>query len=212
MYKFIQLSSLEKVMLNGNKFPEKEFVRASCMKNETWSYQIAFTNDCTKEREEGVWYLNHEDFKVTLKSPLKKYITLRTVEYIPSAMPSYNDPTDTHFISKEIGLYPDLLKPLPRPFVVVNADKYFSLWITLKLDGTVAAGTYPIEIAFKNEKGNRIKKVMELEVIDALLPKQETLFTQWFHSDCIASYYQVKVFSKKLLVSSIIASFCGILA
>lgn len=197
MYKFIQLSSLEKVMLTGNKFPEKEFVRASCMKNETWSYQIAFTNDCTKEREEGVWYLNHEDFKVTLKSPLKKYITLRTVEYIPSAMPSYNDPTDTHFISKEIGLYPDLLKPLPRPFVVVNADKYFSLWITLKLDGTVAAGTYPIEIAFKNEKGNRIKKVMELEVIDALLPKQETLFTQWFHSDCIASYYQVKVFSKK---------------
>ena len=197
MYKFIQLSSLEKVMLTGNQFPEKEFVRASCLKNETLSYQIAFTNDCTKEQEEGIVYAYHEDFKVTLKSPLKKYITLRTVEYIPAAMPAYNNPADTHFISKEIGLYPDLLKPLSRPFVVVNADKYFSLWITLKLDGAVAAGTYPIEIVFQSERGERIQKVMELEIVDAMLPKQEMLFTQWLHADCIASYYQVKVFSKK---------------
>jgi len=137
------------------------------------------------------------DFKVTLKSPLEPCITLRTVENIPSTLPSYNDPTDADFLSKEIGLYPDLLQPLSRPFVIAGYEKFKSLWVTVRLDGTVAPGSYPIEIQFTNTKGDCFLKRMEVEVIDALLPKQELKYTQWFHSDCIATYYGVKVFSKK---------------
>ena len=36
---------------------------------------------------------------------------------------------------------------------------------------------------------------MELEVIDVVLPQQELIVTQWFHSDCLADYYGCEVFS-----------------
>lgn len=41
------------------------------------------------------------------------------------------------------------------------------------------------------------QKPFTLKVIDAVLPKQELLFTEWFHTDCIADYYKVPVFSEK---------------
>jgi len=197
MFQFLQLSSLEKVMLTGNRFPQQELTHISCLKNETLSYQIAFRIDGAEERKQGIHFIRNVDFKITLNSPLKPFITLRTVENIPSTLPSYNDPTDDDFLSKEIGLYPDLLQPMSRPFVIASYEKYKSLWITVKLDGTVAPGKYPIEIQFRNAKGDCFQKCIEVEIIDALLPKQELKYTQWFHSDCIATYYQVKVFSKK---------------
>ena len=36
-----------------------------------------------------------------------------------------------------------------------------------------------------------------LELIGASLPEQELIFTNWFHADCIASVYGVRVFSEK---------------
>lgn len=37
----------------------------------------------------------------------------------------------------------------------------------------------------------------ESEVVPAVLPEQKTLFTQWFYADCLASYYNVEVWSDR---------------
>ena len=166
----------------------------SVLKNETASYQIAYTKEC----EEGIYNASKDDFKITVKSPLKKYITLRAVKNVPAEYPAYIIPTDDDYISREPGLYPDLLQPLKRQNVISALNINSSLWVTLKLDGAVEAGIYPIDITFKMTNGDEIvKKHMEVEVINACLPEQETIFTQWFHSDCIATAYGVKIFSKK---------------
>jgi len=50
VFQFLQLSSLEKVMLTGNRFPQQEFTHISGLKNETLSYQIAFQIDGSEEK------------------------------------------------------------------------------------------------------------------------------------------------------------------
>lgn len=193
MVKFTQLSSLEKVMIKGYKYPKKEYTHMSVLKNETASYQIAYVDI----QEGDKFRVPTIDYKITVKSPLKDYITLRDVKNIPSEFAAYDNIDDDDYISRAPGVYPDLLEPKQRQNIVAHLDRAFSLWITLKLDGSVDAGVYPIDITFKTAEGETETKHMDVEVINACLPEQETIFTQWFHSDCIASVYDVKVFSKK---------------
>lgn len=40
-------------------------------------------------------------------------------------------------------------------------------------------------------------KEFKLKVLEAVLPKQDLIFTQWFHVDCLASYYNCEVFSEE---------------
>lgn len=47
------------------------------------------------------------------------------------------------------------------------------------------------------DKNNKIVILKtQIEVIDAVLPKQQLIVTEWFHGDCIADYYKIPVFSE----------------
>ncbi|MGN1059871.1 MAG: DUF4091 domain-containing protein, partial [Clostridia bacterium] len=93
------------------------------------------------------------------------------------------------------GLFPDVLYPVENDTVEVLSSAWHSLWMTVTLDGSVAAGRYPVTVTLA-EGELIISKTLQVEVIDALLPRQELIFTQWFHADCLADYYQVPVFSE----------------
>ncbi len=182
MLDVIQVSSLEKVLYEYKK-PKKELKEISGFKNERLSYQIAYLG------EPRTYYT------VKVKSPIKKYVTVREVMDVPVSLTCYEN-GDDDFISKKPGLFPDLLYPLEKSSKIVSSNLWRSLWITVDLDGSVPAGKYDIEIIFQNEN-EKVSKVMMVEVIDALLPEQEMSLTQWFHTDCIATAHDVKVFSKK---------------
>lgn len=189
MFKFIQLSSLEKVFWDY-KEPKKEFEKMSVLRNERFSYQIAYAYFPEGE------YPNKKTFKLEINSPLKKYITIRSVENVPVQLTHYDGIDDEDYLRKEPGLYPDPLFPLKRDEIDAAPNIYHSIWITIDTKGEMGAGVYPIEIIFDNDTYKE-KKVFTLEIIDAYLPKQQIIFTQWFHSDCIAGVYNIKVFSKK---------------
>ncbi|MBQ2742203.1 MAG: DUF4091 domain-containing protein, partial [Oscillospiraceae bacterium] len=111
------------------------------------------------------------------------------------------------YIMKEPGLAPDALIPINPEKTDLFGGRWESLWVTVDLDGTVSAGEYNIDITFEysdrfdfsTEMGERDKQVvsMTVNVIDALLPPQKIKLTQWFHCDCIASYFNVKIFSEE---------------
>jgi len=184
---FKTLSSLEKVFIN--KMPAAEELKsASIFKNQRYSFQIAYTGlDLW-----GVQYFNFE-----IKSPLSPYITARTVGYVPSEMPLYEGIRDDYVLNEgKPGLYPDPLYPLKKNEIAAKNQMYDSLWITLDPEGNVPAGTYDIEIVFTHKEDVCTKKIT-VEILDAMLPEQSLVFTQWFHGDCIASYYNIDVFSEK---------------
>src|SRR5690606_33805879 len=68
----------------------------------------------------------------------------------------------------------------------------------VELNDRVEAGNYPIGVIFHSEEGEKIgQETFQLEVLGAKLPKQELLHTHWFHTDCIATYYDVEAFSER---------------
>ncbi len=177
-----QISSLSKVYLDG-KGEFYEIKKGNALKGERFSYQIAYKSD--------------ERFTSTVKieSELEKYISVRAVGNVASELPCYPDKT-MYMERSEPGLFPDVLFPVDGSHFV-KPNNWFSLWITVELPCDVKAGKYDIKVKiFKDEEKVSSNK-FTLTVIDAVLPEQTLINTEWFHADCIADYFKVPVFSEE---------------
>lgn len=180
-----QVSSLEKVYLDYKK-PQKEINRISLLKNEKTSYQVAYMAKDPYTRR---------DMKIAVKSPLEKYISVRQVGNVPVECPVRAD-YDDYYERYSPGIFPDVLYPIENNTIEVLNGTWHSLWVTITLDGSAQAGKYPITISFSDGEITE-SKTISAEVIDAYLPDQELIFTQWLHTDCIADYYKIPVFSQE---------------
>ena len=111
-------------------------------------------------------------------------------------MPCYAD-HDDNILRSVPGLYPDPLMPLDDDLALLP-KQWRSLWITIDPDCKASPGSYSITITFKTSTDIELGKAeFQLEIIDALLPRQELIHTQWFHTDCLATWYKIDVFSEK---------------
>lgn len=187
-----QTSSLNKTFLDSPN-PPVELKKLSCLKGEEVSYQLV----CRVEEYDDLKLV----WKVDVDSPLAEYITVREVGQVPSELPAYlNLPNgyDDDYLTIKPGLFPDPLYPLVNGTVELIPNYYRSLWVSIRVPKTLDAGNYPISITLTEvESGLAANTKFELEVINAVLPEQELIVTQWFHSDCIASYYKIKPLSAK---------------
>lgn len=179
------LSSLAKV------FPDEEvndpiFNRASALLNETYSFQVAYRVKDAKLKS----------LKVKVESVLEPYIEVRSVGLVHTEFPVYDD-HDPHILRATPGLYPDPLYPLQSASLPIDDHAWHAVWVTVNLNEKVTAGIHPIKICFETEAGEKVgEESFELEVIAAQLPKQQLTVTNWFHSDCLATYYDIDVFSE----------------
>ncbi len=105
-----------------------------------------------------------------------------------SAVKICDSGADDAFLRKSPGLYPDVLRPCSR----VTADKTVrALWIEIEA-GNYPAGTHKVTVRL----GDAVSEV-DVRVIAAKLPSQKLLCTHWLHTDCLATWYDVPVFSEK---------------
>ena len=188
MFSFIELSSLVKIFPDS-LVTDNGYSSATIMKNETFSYQIAYTSEPEEEWRHSL------GFSVAVESPIADRVTLREIVCVPSEFPVRDVPGDDDYVRRTPGLYPDLLLPLDCMRIEAVRGIYHSILVTVKPNGV--SGVYPIKIVFTSDNGDVIEKLFTLEIVDAFLPEQELIFTNWFHCDCIASVYGVKVFSMK---------------
>lgn len=171
------LSSLEKVF--SDERPSAEVFKGfSMLKNERSSFQVAF---CTDKDEKVNFELN---------GSLAEYSTAYTVREIPVGTAAYKDNTDDFYLRKTSGNYPDCLMPVNGDFNA-QAGKWYSLWIEVIPNGN-CIGKSVISVSVNGEKAE-----VEIEVIDAELPEQELIYTNWYHSDCICNYYNIEPFSEE---------------
>lgn len=167
------LSSLEKIY-DRDKMPTDVYKGFSMLKNEKKSFQLAIeaTEDCTVVLE----------YVSTIKN-----IRIYTVEHIRSDFPMWKKGADDYYRFSESGYYPDLLLPSDG---TVNVKKGLTvIW-------------FEVNAAFNNEGKHRIefsvgnkKSSIEIEIIDAELDFKNFVYTCWFHSDCLMSYYKFDAFS-----------------
>ncbi len=121
----------------------------------------------------------------------------REVRQIMADLPCYAQDTaigTAGFITSETGLYPDVLEPLDagnriRPKEGTLTAVWFEATPT-------EAGVYPVTVTIREQDEVVASCSLTVTVVDAVLPEQSLIFTQWFHCDCLASYYNVPVFSE----------------
>lgn len=185
-FKTGQVSSLQRVFLDG-RCDLTEHNCDSVLKGERYSYQIA--------------YKSSEKFfaEIVIDSPLSQFITVRSVGNVPSELPVYE--SDCEFCERnEPGLFPDVLFPIENNRVLIKRQNFYALWITVDLPKDTDAGDYEINIKLKKDGETISENIFSLHVINAVLPEQKLIYTQWFHSDSIANYYKIPVFCEKFWV------------
>ena len=187
-----QISSLHKI-LPSKPVTCSEFRKKTVMKGEAFSYQIALNSNETFE------------FDVSVESDIKDYIKLYSVKNCPADFPTYTF-ADDEYITKEPSLIPDMLMPLELENNRLKlANESCSIWVSVTVPKDIEAGSRTIDIKFSLTEGFQksrgeqinINKTLVLDVIDKVIPEQETKFSQWFHVDCIADIHNVEVYSEE---------------
>ncbi|MDD3833348.1 MAG: hypothetical protein PHR18_05525, partial [Oscillospiraceae bacterium] len=186
------------------------YTGGSLLENETFSFQIAFR--CSSSAD-----MHFLPVFTEVISDIPE-ISCYYVGYVP--VTHANIPNlQTCFVSRECGLYPDILIPRKskakikkeifpggniffeqgeKTLLTAVNDCWQSLWFTVNENGrTVQSGEHKITVRFFNRKNKELvgESTVTIIVIPAKLPKQELIYTNWFHYDCLSDYYCVDMFS-----------------
>lgn len=201
----------------GKIFPDEvkgeSLKTASMLKNEAFSFQVAFKNEASFDAVTSVYVSIETDLDINL---ISEYLE----GYVPVTRADFKD-SDEYFERKTPGLYPDILFSRRANAEILNDglswlpiwteqnqkyllestnDSYKGLWFTINENGEeIPAGKHYIKVLFY-DAGNKEcigEETLDLVVIDAKLPKQTLTYTAWFHCDCLADIYGVEVFSDK---------------
>lgn len=180
------LSSLSKVFAD-EELAAAPYDAGSAFLNETFSFQVVYRSSQLMK-----------NIRVVVESELSEYISIRSVGLVPSDLPTYHD-HDEFILRSTPGLYPDPLFPLAADATVTGRpSQWRSLWVTVEPDSGRAGGTYDIGLRFETDSGEKLaEETFRLELIPAVLPAQTLIHTEWFHTDCLATYYGVDVFSER---------------
>ena len=179
------LSSMEKVFLD--EAPKGgEFTKATVLKGERFSYQIAIS-----QQEEEI-----ANFEFKVQSDLPCEVNVFEVGNVPVSMPCYKT-RDDNYLRTTPGLYPDILNPETYGKLRIVHGQWKSLWISVDVPEDIDAKEYELTFTLSHKGEVCAEKKFGLKVLGAVLPPQELIFTQWFHNDCLESYYSCDVFSEK---------------
>lgn len=173
-------SSLEKIFPETDAI-ETEFTAFSMFKNEKKSFQFAV------EAKKG------ETVSFSVMSPLQNALHFFYVKMIPAGTNAPKD-ADDYYIAKDKTAYPDLLLPLVGNSFTAEYNGLNTVWAEIQSDADLPVGQHEIQITVCAD-GNETALQLTVEVLDDALPKQDLIYTNWFHTDCLAEYYGVEVFS-----------------
>lgn len=181
MLKVKPLSSLIKVF-SDEEPKAKSFNRVSIFRNEKSSMQIALMSDVDCKLTVGI--------NSAMGDMLKAYI----VEELYSGLPLGKD-QDDYTLRKDSGMFPELLRPFEGE-ISLKAGAWTSLWLSTEPKGELPSGEQKVEVSLQGD-GVDEKVELTFDVIDCDLPKQTLKYTNWFHTDCLSTYYNAPVFSDR---------------
>ena len=205
MFEMRLVSSLYRVF--PEKCPSKQIGYLSAAANEPVSFQAAF-------RLRG-------DTSKAMMVNVRSKSALPVSTYLVGCVPVMH--TDTAGIAKAHapGLFPDMLlrKRTDPPLIREGApwglkyyekgeehllhagnDAWQAVWFTLNEDGeTLPPGDYAVKILFESAEDRSVlaSKTLTVRVLPTSLLPQKLIYTNWFHCDCLADYYRVRIFSDR---------------
>ncbi len=187
-------SSMEKCFLDSNIVIYPELTHLSTLKNERISFQLLYTDDTV----DATLPYRATAYRLQIEGLPKELVSVRRVDSVPVTIPCLTENGDGNFLRTAPGLYPDVLSPIHQNVVSVMRGQLQAVWIEVDLAETLSAGEYTVTVKLLDgAREVQAENSLMLTVIDALLPPQEMILTQWFHCDCLANYYNVEAWSEE---------------
>jgi len=189
------VSSLEKAFMDQtlDDFESLEYI--SALRGERLSLQLLYFYD--RSDSPSIWW-QPKRLPIVPEGELAPFTDIRRVFSVPVTKAIHPNGIDDNYLRSVPGLYPDLLKPLYYDGKIsFTADGINSAWIEINIPQSFAAGEYTLTFSFDDGESGKCESSVKIEVIDAVLPEEDIYFTQWFHADCLANYYNVDVWSDK---------------
>ena len=187
-------SSQEKCFLDSSITDYPTLTHLSALKNERVSFQLLYTDDTV---DMALPY-RATAYRLQIEGLPEDLVSARRVDSVPVKIACLQENADDNYLRTAPGLYPDLLSPLHKSTISVMRGQLQAVWVEVDLCEHLPAGEYTVALHVSDSKGERqATNTLMLTVIDALLPPQEMIFTQWFHCDCLANYYNVPVWSEE---------------
>lgn len=189
-YKLKLIASTEKCFCDERIDEKKGISSLSMLRNERLSFQAAYTVT-------GDTNFTAKWCSLTVDSPIIDKISVARIENVPVSRAAYPWETDKGYLRTEPGLYPDVLIPQKtNTSLPMSKDILSSLLITVSDTDGIEPGSYDITVTLSGE-AETVSESIRVTVIDASLPEQELIHTEWFHCDCIATYYGCEMFSDR---------------
>lgn len=189
------VSSLEKAFLDQSIEEFASISSLSVLKGERFSLQCLYFRPCNTEEPPQLVRAIPE-----VTGPLAPFVKFHRVRSVPVAKPKFAHHASTESLIRNVpGLYPDLLEPMDGGILNITLDILESLWMEFSLPEDAPAGLLESKLILKDYATGAVlsEEPFTVEVIDAVIPKQSLKVTQWFYTDCLASYYGVEVFSDR---------------
>lgn len=187
--KIKQISEMEKIRTASECMAAAEKNSALLLRGEHMAYQTAVLTERTIP------------VKVKIESDIAECVKAFVVCGAAMDFPIYQDCRDEDYITREAGLMPDILVPLEKQHGQMRASGLDILWIDIDNTYGVACGEHYVKVTVEGanplDDAAAVESVMNINVIDTALPKQKTLFTQWFYADCIATAHNVEIYSEE---------------
>lgn len=183
--KYVLVDNLTKVFPQDSLNEFSYYDHEQILINETLSFQVAFI---AKDTPQNVSFqIECDSFEILQYS----------VELVPSALPAYKHAMDDNYITSEPGMFPDLLRPITdKDTLPAPVGQWRAIWVELKLKNGMADSIEKEKNKFtvhcKSDGENETYELEgSFEVIEDYLPKQELIYTRWFHCDGICQYHHV---------------------
>ena len=187
-------SSLEKVFPDQKIEDFAKLENLSALRGERVSVQLIYSYEPAVLN--GAHTARH---KIELSGDLAPLADMREVRCVPVTMPTNPYGCDDNYLRTAPGLYPDVLIPLRYDGgLPYSHNTLKAIWIDINVPKDLAAGEHTLTFKVKgNAHVGEHETSFTLDVINATLPEEDIYFTQWFHCDCLANYYETDVWSDK---------------
>ena len=163
--------------------------RFAGLRNEVISFQLAY-------RPADPDWSERTYLRLEIDSPVRDRFHVRRVKCVPVRMPALTNADEHYLNGKQPGLYPDILDEIPSHGLRMLPGQWEALWFDFRPDGLTGDHAAVIRL-YDEEEGSLLGETeIALHVVDAELPPQTLIHTKWLHTDCLADWYGVEVFSE----------------
>ena len=188
--KIKQISSLEKIRNEDDVDKSTQLEQITAFRGEHCAYQIALSSEIKYK------------LKVETETALSECVSIYAVENAVLDNPLYGYSADDDYITTEKCSMPDILNPLNDKKDIILVNGTTNLWVDINIPKDLEPGVYSVTIKFKNltccdKLSIGLALTMKINVLNSVISQQNTIATQWFHTDCVASVHNVEIYSEE---------------